>query len=164
MRILLCLGLGISLAMPCLAQECHSLNGTWKLNRALTNFATVKSPDQQAESMTVAIQQTGQTIAESWILNGSQITGAFSYRFEVNGVEQKLDNAAQNRQMPTSVLPAWQNCTLIVEEKRPFFNGSSMTMRRTYVVSAGGKQLTILEESHSVFADTERNLVFDSIP
>jgi hypothetical protein len=162
MRILVSFAMALLMALTCAAQECHSLNGVWKLNRSLTNFAGDKSPDQQAESMQVSIRQGGQNIHENWTLDGSQIKGSFGYSFLVNGQEQQIPNPDKNPLMPASVVSQWQNCTLLVTIRTNMYGLMLMSRQRTYVLSESGKRLTILEESHTLFGDSERSLVFDS--
>jgi hypothetical protein len=156
--------MALLMAASCAAQQCHSLNGTWKLNRELTNFAGGKSPDQQAESMQVTIRQNDQSIQEDWELDGSQVKGRFGYSYQVNGQEQQIPNPDKNPLMPSSVVPQWQNCTLVAVVRTNMYGGLMiMNLQRTYVFSEDGNRLTLLEESHALYGDSERSLVFDKL-
>jgi hypothetical protein len=148
-------------ALPGLSQECHSLTGTWKMNPAKSFFAGMKTPDQQAEQETLVMVQDGSKIQQTWDYQGSQIKDKVTYEFIVDGTEQKPANPIKNRRIPPTIRPEWQNCTLITEEKVVLFGSFSIGTRNTYVLADRGRQLTILQESHNNFGDTERWLVFD---
>lgn len=148
-------------SLPLLAQQCLSLTGTWRMNRAHSFFAGMKNPSEQAENETLVIVQNGSSVQESWTFEGSHIHEQVSYSFAVDGTEQKINNAGKSRQAPASVRAEWQNCTLIVDKKMFLYGLFTTDVKNTYVLSNQGKRLTILQESHTAFAESERRLVFD---
>jgi hypothetical protein len=142
-----------------LAQECHSLTGTWKMNPTKSFFAGTKTPDQQAEAETLRMTQAAVKISQAWNYQGSIIKGEAIYDFTTDGKDNPL--TGKGPLAPQSVRSEWQNCTLIYWEKILLFGMFPIELENKLVITPGGKELTILQDSHGITGDIERRLVFD---
>jgi hypothetical protein len=96
-----------------------------------------------------------------WNYQGSVIKGEVSYEFTTDGKDNKITVRSPRPHAPQFVRAEWQNCTLIYWEKLVVPEILEFETKNTVVISAEGKELTILQESHSVLGDTERRLAFD---
>ncbi len=144
-----------------IAQECHPVTGAWKMNPSKSFFAGTRSADGQAEAETLRMTQTPGKILQVWNYQGSKINGEVSYEFTTDGKDNKITARGVGNRLPQFVRAEWQNCTLIYWEKTVVFGMMEFETKNTVVLSAGGKELTILQESHTVLGDTERRLAFD---
>lgn len=168
----------LAAAIPAHAQHCLPLTGTWNLNVPKSMFGSDKIPTQQPEKETLTIEQNGAEIRQTWDYLGSIVKGRSTYSFVADGTEQKPRNLAPPTAggtetaategnpfgirrggpgIPQSLVPEWENCTLIVTET----GGRGGGRKSKYVLTKDGKQLTIYQESSGGMGDSERRLVFD---
>ena len=156
-----------ALALPgvTLAQTCHSLTGSWKLNPEASRLGAGLSfnPHLRIDAIDLSLELTGDGLAQTWRLKGPFVDEADSYLTPVTGVTRPTNLHSALNFVPVAVGGRWENCTL-VEEDQTFLFGQSFWTKSTFIVSPDDRRLTIHQVSVADLGDTERDLVFDRLP
>lgn len=143
------------------AQMCHPLSGTWVLSARSSEGVRSLSfnPYYRVKTAALRMRTSGGRIYETWTFRGRNLNEHWTYWFKPNGHSYRTQSASKLYSVPTAVVARWQNCTLIVSATSMLF-GEAITTVNTYVFSAAGKSLTVLQTIDSPIMHTVRRLVF----
>ena len=129
------------------------LNGTWKLNAAKSEFGQFPPPS----SMTQKVTHAEPKLTVSVKMAGDQGEFEFSSNYTTDGKE--CTNQGFGGSEAKSVLK-WDGETLLIDTKGSF-GDNAYTMKDKWVVSEGGKVLTIQRRFSSSMGDVDQKLVME---
>jgi hypothetical protein len=131
-----------------------NLSGTWKLNIAKSDFGAGQPPASQVDtiemngvSCKVTTDQKGgfmgdMTLVDTFTTDGKESTWAGMGGSEVKGTAH------------------WDGNTLVVDAKTSF-QGSDVTIKDTYTLSADGKTLNVTSHAGTSMGDFDSKMAFD---
>lgn len=147
------------------AQTCNKPVGDWRLAPEDSSLGSGLSfnPYYAIADVRLTIGLAPNRVTQQWIFKGEHLERATSYEFVVDGVRRDtaLKDAMDFEYVAASA--EWQNCTLIVQGYSRLF-GLEVATTNTYVVSADGRKLTILQYGESPISVVDRRLVFRRVP
>lgn len=147
------------------AQTCNQPLGTWQLAPAESSLGSGLSfnPYYAIADVRLTIGIDTNRVSQQWFFKGEHLDRAASYEFVADGVRRAtaLKDAMDFEYVAVSA--EWQNCTLIVQGFSRLF-GLEVATTNTYVVSADGRRLTIVQYGESPISVVDRRLVFVRVP
>jgi hypothetical protein len=129
------------------------LTGNWKLNAAKSDFGQFPAPS----SMTQKVSHAEPKLTVGVKMASDMGEFEFTSNYTTDGKE--CANQGFGGSEAKSVLK-WDGETLLIDTKGAF-GDSPYTMKDKWVLSEGGKVLTILRRFSSSMGDVDQRLVFD---
>jgi len=158
-RFLVILCGAAALAMPALAQNGASMNGTWTLDNAKSSFGQFPPPQSETDT----IQINGSDFQQHVTSVSARGTQSYTRECTLDGKEVTFapdDPKAQL--MPglklSKIQCGWDGDSVVVTETVPF-QGSNLTDKLTF--SADGSTLTMTSHISSASMNGDRKLVYD---
>lgn len=123
----------IAFAATLAAQSKTNFTGTWTLNVAKSEFGPIPGPTTRTD----VVEQTDAAIKDTVTQDGPQGNITATVNYDLGGKE------TTNQQGPLSVAStvAWEGSDLVVNSKTNF-QGTDVTIKATWTLSADGKTLT----------------------
>ncbi len=147
------------------AQSCHALDGTWELDADRGNLGSglAFNPYYAVTGLRLTLRQQEQAIEQQWHFTGPHIDRTARYVFSVDGTRQPTAVAEPMDFEYVAVSAVWQNCTLLQTGHSRLF-GMEVRTTSTFVFSADGRELEILQYGESPISVVDRRLVFHRVP
>jgi hypothetical protein len=149
---------------PARAQTCHSVAGSWKLveNHGIVGAALSFDPYFAITDIRLTTQLAGAEISQAWEFSGPHLSRTTHYQFRADAT-RRTTGLKDPRDFEYVALAAqWQNCTLIQTGYSLLF-GLEVATRSSYVLSADGQELTILQSGESPISVVERQLLLRKV-
>jgi hypothetical protein len=150
-----------TLAMPALAQQGASFNGTWTLDNAKSNFG--QFPPPQSETDTVQINGSDfQQHVSSVSARGTQV---YTRACTLDGKEVTFAPDDPKAKLApgltlSKIQCGWDGNDVVVTETVPM-RGAELTDKLTFSVSSDGSTLTMASHISSATMNGDRKLVYD---
>jgi hypothetical protein len=160
-RFLLVLFGAAALALPALAQNGASMNGTWTLDNAKSSFGQFPPPQSETDT----IQINGSDFQQHVTSVSARGTQSYTRACTLDGKQVTFapdDPKAQL--MPglklSKIQCGWDGNDVVVTETVPF-QGSDLTDKLTFSVAPDGSSLTMTSHISSATMNGDRKLVYD---
>lgn len=161
-RRLLCIFVGAAtLAMPAVAQQSASFNGTWTLNNAKSNFGQFPPPQTETDTIQINGSDFQQHVTSVTARGTQQYTRACT----LDGKEVAFAPGDPKAQLApgltlSKIQCGWDGNDVVVKETVPM-RGAELTDKLTFSVSPDGSTLTMGSQISSATMNGERKLVYD---
>ena len=149
------------IAMPALAQQGASFNGSWTLDNAKSNFGQFPPPQSETDT----IQINGSDFQQHVSSTGARGTQAYTRACSLDGKEVTFapdDPKAQL--MPgiklSKIQCGWEGSSVFVLETVPV-QGATLTDKMTFSVAPDGSTLTMTGHIASATMNGDRTYVYD---
>lgn len=150
-----------ALAMPALAQNGASMNGTWTLDNAKSSFGQFPPPQSETDT----IQINGSDFQQHVTSVSARGTQSYTRACTLDGKEVTFapdDPKAQL--MPglklSKIQCGWDGDSVVVTETVPL-QGANLTDKLTFSVAPDGSTLTMTSHISSATMNGDRKLVYD---
>jgi hypothetical protein len=150
-----------ALAMPALAQQGASFNGTWTLNNSKSSFGQFPPP----QSETVTIQINGSDFQQHVNSVNARGTQSYTRACALDGKEVTFAPDDPKAQLTpglklSKIQCGWDGSSVFVLETVPF-QGANLTDKLTFSVAPDGSALTIMGHISSATMNGDRTYVYD---
>lgn len=143
------------------AQHCQTLEGVWNLSPDESRLGSGLSfnPYFAITAVKLTIHLGPSRITQQWVFTGPHLNRTTRYLFTAAGTRQSTQLAQPLDFEYSAIAAEWQNCTLIVNGFGLLY-GRKVVTTETYVLSADGRDLTVLQSGESAISVTDRRLAF----
>jgi hypothetical protein len=142
------------------AQTKPDFSGTWKLDVSKSQFSEYGGPSARTDVVT----QDGDKFMDKVVAASDQGNSSFTVTFTVGAkpLDVPADSPAANQGMLTlkRISAVWQDASLVVSQDMTYQGQYDFSTTLTYVLSEGGKTLTVTSHSATQAGDIVTKFVF----
>lgn len=160
LRLVMFAALTVMVISPARAQTCHSIEGSWKLvaSHGIIGAALSFDPYFVITDLRLTTRLAGVEISQAWEFSGPHLNRTTRYQFRADATRRATGLKDPTDFEYVALSAQWQNCTLIQTGYSLLF-GLEVATTSTYVLSADGQELTILQSGESPISVVERRLL-----
>ena len=134
------------------AQAKPNFTGTWKLNVSKSDFGPLPAPDSRTDKITHADPDLTDAVTQS----GQMGDLSAELKYSTDGKE--TTNTVRGNEIKSTA--KWDGDELVIDGKASF-NGSDVTLKDRWSLSADGKTLTILRHIVSPMGEADQKVVLE---
>lgn len=127
-------------------------SGSWKLNAGKSDFGALPAPDTRTDKITYADPQLKDTMTQS----GQMGEATAELTYSTDGKE--TTNTIRGNEVKSTA--KWDGDELAIDSKAQF-NGTDITLKDRWALSADGKTLTISRHVGSSMGETDQKIVLE---